>query len=163
MKMLQRVMTFGVVLLIASMFAVSNASAVSRPSPFTIVGGSGWTWADCVYDQPLPAASQVIATIAGVKLTCGGVRHIKSGHGFDNYTEACISNALTHRFSKETSKSNSSNWLYTALWAAGGGEYLEYLQAYVVVSKSNPTVVTAYVETNITTSDAWYTCAKIKF
>ncbi|MFF4961889.1 hypothetical protein [Streptomyces sp. NPDC001222] len=82
-----------------------SAAAVDGPRQTDPPGGAT-PWSDCFYGHPLPSKNAYVNSFAndhlriGVVLRCGvhdsdnadgwGVRHIKDGHGFDEYTEYCI-------------------------------------------------------------------------
>jgi hypothetical protein len=86
---------------------------------------------------------------------CNGVRHIKSGHGFDGHTESCVGKiiAADHR---STSNSNSGNWMYLQVKAVSDPELgVLFLKGYVIVSKATNRIVTAY-----TRPQAWGLCSQ---
>lgn len=146
------------------------AAPVSAHGTTVIPANPGiYTWSDCVYDKSLPGSTFIEKFVDNkykqtIELTCSGVRHIKKYHGFDNYTEGRIYNILHHLWYRETSKSNSKNWLYSALRTWGNGEYTQYYQGYVVASKSSLTIVSAYTKTNTWGgNDSWETCDSLKF
>lgn len=151
-----------------SLVVAAPANAVVRPAASTERhikpdNPGVYTWSDCIYQRSLANATFIEKFRSNIVLNCGGVRHIKAGHGFDNDTEECIYNGLNNS-TRSTSKANSNNWLYQAIWSAGGNEYMEFYTIYVVVSKASNTIVTAYTETNTYAgNDSWYTCARLKF
>jgi hypothetical protein len=150
------VVGFGLTVLLMMMLPPADAGATSSAvSPGQI------TWSDCLYEHPAPASSYVIETFKyNIKLTCGAVIHIHSGHGFNDYTELCIAKTLDYEIFK-VSDSNPSNWLYVAEWEVGGNEYGEWYTSYVVVSKASNAIVTAYGDTGtfLATDDDWQFCA----
>jgi hypothetical protein len=155
----------GLAFIVLLVFAAGTVNA-SGATPKNLPAGGGYSWASCLYDNPRPPANTTIATFKyNIKLTCSGVQHIYAGHGFDSYTEPCISNTLNHLYFKAAeSKSNSNNWLYSALWSAGGGEYTQVYQSFVVANRVSAQIVTAYTKTNsYAGDDSWYTCSKMHF
>ncbi len=144
-------------LVVAALGAVWAAPANARPADRVL-------WSDCLYDSPPPSDNTSVAAYVGLSkkapgpyfLSCGSVRHIKSGHGFDSYTEDCIHNVLKRAYTRATSSSNSANDLITAVWQDGD---FDTFWGYVVVSKSSGTIVTAYTKNTAGSgSGDWQAC-----
>ncbi len=86
------------------------------------------------------------------QLRCAGARHINVSHPVDVWTEECIATVLRSWAKKETSNTNSGNWLYRKAYYDGATR----ATAYVVVNKRTDDVVTAY--TSRGGSNDWYNC-----
>ncbi|MFF4214519.1 hypothetical protein ACFYZE_35330 [Streptomyces sp. NPDC001796] len=158
---------FAVAASAAAVLAVplATAAAAAANEPRQTDPPSGATpWSDCFYGHPLPHENAYVDSFGndhvgiGITLRCGrhdsggvdgwGVRHIKDGHGYDDYTDYCIQLIVTH----STSLSPGSGARNMAFKYSAHG-----MTGTVIYNVDTKNIVTAFTSGTRDSGD-WHGC-----